>query len=242
MSSATANVFAALFFLALIHVAGSSFAKAEPLPALGADISQTTVSGLSSGAYMAGQFHIAYSNTVKGSAIIAGGPYSCARTPGSELNPFWFQHVLAWNLTRAWNSCMDDGWWFYSSVPSAYFLYDYATALSDDGKIDPIGNLADDKIYLFTSDEDETVHSGVVRTARDFYEEAGVPLNHIAFREHDAAAHAFLTTDNGLQCGKAGPPYINVPLLSSVLFGGAEDISSFIKTVSTFIPSDLAIF
>ena len=80
---------------------------ADPLPALGADLTQTTVSGLSSGAYMAGQFQIAYSQLVIGAGIVAGGPYACAETPGGELNPFWAV-VLAWNLTRAQDDCMDD--------------------------------------------------------------------------------------------------------------------------------------
>ena len=44
--------------------------KPVPLPALGADIAQTSVSGISSGAYMAGQFEIAHSKLVVGAAII----------------------------------------------------------------------------------------------------------------------------------------------------------------------------
>lgn len=38
-----------------------------------------SVSGLSSGAYMAMQFHLAHSERVIGSALIAGGPYFCAQ-------------------------------------------------------------------------------------------------------------------------------------------------------------------
>jgi hypothetical protein len=48
--------------------------KPVPLPALAADINQTSVSGISAGAYMAGQFEIAHSKIVVGAAIIAGGP------------------------------------------------------------------------------------------------------------------------------------------------------------------------
>lgn len=51
---------------------------ADPLPALNVDLLETSVSGLSSGAYMAGQFHVAYSGTVGGAGVIAGGPYDCA--------------------------------------------------------------------------------------------------------------------------------------------------------------------
>ena len=158
---------------------------------------------------MASQFHIAHSSIVKGSGIVAGGPYGCARTPGSQLNPFWFQQVLAWNLQRALTSCMDDGWWFYSTVPSPSYLLEYAFGLSSKGRIDPISNLTAEKVYLFTSSEDETVQSGVVEAAREFYRLAGIPDASIDFEESDKAAHAFITEDQGLACGTAGPPFLN---------------------------------
>ena len=46
--------------LALLLCGAARDLAAEPLPMLNVDLAQTTVSGLSSGAYMAGQFHIAY--------------------------------------------------------------------------------------------------------------------------------------------------------------------------------------
>ena len=52
---------------------------AEPLRAFNVDIKETSVSGLSSGGFMAVQFQIAFSSTVKGAGIVAGGPYFCAR-------------------------------------------------------------------------------------------------------------------------------------------------------------------
>jgi len=48
---------------------------ADPPPALGADPSRTSVSGLSSGAFMAVQYQVAFSGSVIGSGIVAGGPY-----------------------------------------------------------------------------------------------------------------------------------------------------------------------
>ena len=48
------------------------------LPALAVDLRELTVSGVSSGAYMAVQFQVAYSQLVRGAGIIAGGPYDCA--------------------------------------------------------------------------------------------------------------------------------------------------------------------
>lgn len=53
-------------------------AAIQDLPELNADITHTTVSGISSGAYMAVQMHFAYSQFIKGAGVFAGGPYLCA--------------------------------------------------------------------------------------------------------------------------------------------------------------------
>ena len=49
------------------------------LPALALAADGLTVSGLSSGGYMAGQFQVAFSGAVAGAAVLAGGPYGCSR-------------------------------------------------------------------------------------------------------------------------------------------------------------------
>ena len=46
----------------------------ERLPAIAADLSQTSTSGISSGGYMAVQLHVAYSSLVIGVGVLAGGP------------------------------------------------------------------------------------------------------------------------------------------------------------------------
>ena len=45
----------------------------ETLPRLGVTLSATSVSGLSSGAYMAGQIEVAHSKDIVGAGIVAGG-------------------------------------------------------------------------------------------------------------------------------------------------------------------------
>ena len=50
-----------------------------PLPALNIDTPETSVSGLSSGGFMAVQFQVSHSSIVKGAGIVAAGPYFCAR-------------------------------------------------------------------------------------------------------------------------------------------------------------------
>ena len=64
--------------LPLLVLSGVAFA-ADALPSFEVNAERTSVSGLSSGAYMAGQFHVAFSGTVIGAGIVAGGPYGAPR-------------------------------------------------------------------------------------------------------------------------------------------------------------------
>ncbi len=158
---------------------GASGVSDSGLPSLRANtaassapiLTRTTVSGLSSGAYMAGQFQIAYSRLVTGAGIVAGGPYGCAHTPGSELNPFWLV-VLSWNAYRAQNQCMEDGW-FFSNVPDPGAMAEYAERLAADGRIDPLEALHGDRLYIFSSRKDDTVERGVVEAAGRLLQERG---------------------------------------------------------------------
>ena len=73
------------FSLALAAYPVLAAGVAAPLPGLGADLSQVSVSGLSSGAFMAAQIATAYSATFKGVGVIAGGPYDALRPiPGNR--------------------------------------------------------------------------------------------------------------------------------------------------------------
>ena len=47
--------------------------------ALNLDPNEISVSGISSGGFMAHQFHVAHSRNLMGAGIIAGGPYNCAQ-------------------------------------------------------------------------------------------------------------------------------------------------------------------
>jgi hypothetical protein len=182
-------------------------ASSEPLPALGADEGRSSVSGLSSGAYMAGQFQIAYSSKVIGAGIVAGGPYGCANVPSTAFIPVW-PVALSLNLERALNRCMQDGGWF-SGVPGADELASQAKALADKGAIDPLSGVKRDRIYLFSGGGDDTVERAVVERAAELYAELGVPKASIVFAKNDKAAHAFVTDHGGVACGTGGGPFIN---------------------------------
>jgi poly(3-hydroxybutyrate) depolymerase len=182
-------------------------AAGETLPALKADLSRTSVSGLSSGAYMAGQFQVAYSGLVIGAGLVAGGPYGCANTPGGSWIPYW-PYVQGMNLSRAVSHCMDAGS-FFTGVPGAAELGRQAERLAESGRIDPLDGLKNDKVYIFSGANDGTVERPVVERAAELYRKLGLPEGNIAFVKHEKAAHAFVAEEGGLACGESGPPFIN---------------------------------
>src|SRR5947209_8007667 len=63
--------------LELVAATGSASA-AERLGSYPIDPAKVSISGISSGAFMANQFHIAHSKLIMGAGIIAGGLYGCA--------------------------------------------------------------------------------------------------------------------------------------------------------------------
>jgi poly(3-hydroxybutyrate) depolymerase len=195
--------FFALSALFLLGIAAAASAATEELPKLGVTLPATSVSGLSSGAYMAGQIEVAHSKDIVGAGIVAGGPFACAETASSQLFPYW--PIVLWqNATQAANACMKDAW----GAPDADKLAKRAKELAEDGKIDELSGLADDKVYLFSGNEDQTVVRSVVEAAKRFYAAAGVPEGSIALIEKEGG-HAFLTEKEGTACGLSQEPYVS---------------------------------
>jgi poly(3-hydroxybutyrate) depolymerase len=125
-------------------------AAGEHLPGFDADLSATSVSGISSGGYMAVQFHVAHSATVIGAGVLAAGPYYCAQ--GS-----------AW-IARY--NCMTPGVW--TPLPALALLETETDVLARSGQIDATGNLKRSRVWLFTGKRDETVRSVVVQALKRY--------------------------------------------------------------------------
>ena len=175
-------------FAALALLAATTGCTAAPLPQLVIDKSQTTVSGLSSGGYMAVQMHVAYSATfAKGAGIIAGGPYYCAE--GSIVN------ATGRCLTRS------------SPIPVAN-LVTTTRNWAQQGTIDAVANLSDSKVYLFSGALDSVVVPAVMNDLKTYYD-SFVPAANIVVRNDVAAEHAMVTDDYGNGCTYKGSPYIN---------------------------------
>lgn len=166
---------------------GASWAAVN-LPALKIDKTQTTVSGLSSGGFMAVQLHVAYSATfAKGAGVVAGGPFYCAE--GSVVN--------------ATGRCMASP----AGIPTST-LVSTTNSWAGQGSIDPVANLQNSKVYLFSGTLDSVVKPGVMDALRTYYN-SFVPASNVVYKKDIAAEHALVTDDYGNSCATKGTPYIN---------------------------------
>jgi predicted peptidase len=152
-------------------------------------ISDVTVSGLSAGAYMATQMHVAYSETISGAAVFAGGPYYCAEA----------------NMNKALTSCMTG----LPTLPDVDYSVSYTNTHSDKKDIDSVDNLKDDAVYLFSGKRDTTVNPNVMKALESYYVKVGVPAASIKTNFDMEAAHTFPTLDYGNECVVSKDPYIS---------------------------------
>lgn len=183
--------------LAFAAMSFSAAAADAPLPGLGADLEHTSVSGLSSGAFMAAQIATAYSSAIKGVGIIAGGPYDCASTY-PEQPP----------LQNAVSACMQPA--SAAVAADAAVSWRNAQRYAQEGLIDPVASLAQQRVYVFSGTSDQTVRTIVVDQVEKYYRLAGVAPAAIAYSKSIAAGHAILTDlpEDG-PCAATQAPYIN---------------------------------
>lgn len=157
------------------------------LPAVIANV--FTVGGISSGCFMSTQFHFAFSSIISGNACTAGGPYWCAQA----------------NLNIALNQCMKEP---YANFIDINYLESvvYSTELT--GFIDPVGHLANSRVWLLSATNDTVVATKVVESNAKLYERF-ISTKSIKLVTNIPGQHAQLTNVYGNQCNYLGSPYIN---------------------------------
>ena len=166
---------------------GSAGPRGDRLDALPIAAGSVTTSGISAGGYMAVQFHVAHSSLVNGVGVVAAGPYYCAEN----------------SLRHALGRCMQ------GDEPIAVDqLVGITSELALTDHIDPIANLASDRVWIFHGAADPVVAKPVVDALQAYYEllvdPRGVQRTDLA-----AAGHTFPTaTKNLLDCGTTDTPFI----------------------------------
>ncbi len=175
------------FLAATVFASVVTSANAAPLPQVNIDATQTTVSGASSGGYMAVQLHVAYSSRFKkGAAVISGGPYNCAQ--GSVISA----------LTR----CLGKG-----SIPVTDLIA-ITNQWAKDGAIDAISNLAASKVYLFSAANDSVVNEATTTSLQTYYQNF-LPTTNIVHKKDIPSEHGFVTDNYGASCLTKAAPFIN---------------------------------
>ncbi|HME10833.1 MAG TPA: PHB depolymerase family esterase [Bryobacteraceae bacterium] len=162
-------------------------------PALGsynAAPRETTVSGVSAGAFMAVQLATAFSSTIKGVGVIAGGPFGCA----------------SGSMITALSTCMAG-----SPPPNVDTLLAQAKKLADAQAIDPLPGLARQNVYVFHGYNDKVVDRAVTDAVVAFYRRSIGPgaEGKIFYQTAIGAGHSQVTVAYGGACNVTGGEFIN---------------------------------
>lgn len=149
------------------------------------NIGSVYASGVSSGGFMADQLHVAYSGTIKGLGVFAGGPYHCAQ--GS--------------LITAELACM-----YNIQSRQLSSLEQTARSRSSSGTIDNVAGLAGHPVYVFHGTADTTVNVASSNDLVQFYKDFGA---NVRYDNTTPAAHSWVSPLGPNACGTSYTPYIN---------------------------------
>lgn len=162
---------------------------AASLPRLNVDPARITVSGLSSGGFMANQLGWAYSSTFRGVGVFAAGPYMCA----GHSN---------------YTACM------YNATISASMLSTMQADIQNwsGTAIDDAAQVAGQSVYLFVGTSDTTVGPNPMTALATQYRNNGVPASRLSDVRRGGTAHTFPTdfdSSGNNACGSAVSPFIS---------------------------------
>jgi poly(3-hydroxybutyrate) depolymerase len=164
------NILVVLFIIGF-----SSTVQSVKLEKYNVDVSKVTVSGISSGAAMATNFHFIHSSEVSGAGIVAGVPFGCGIGVGAE------------------GVCMKT-----PSLVNINYLITQANGLASNGDIDPTSNIAGNKVFIFHGSKDTMVLPPSGPNVEQFYRNYGAQ---ISTDFSVAAEHGFPTNHHGAECG-----------------------------------------
>lgn len=172
--------------VALLLRPAPSGADEQRLPSYNADIAETSISGISSGAFMAVQFATAWSSIVVGVGAIAGGPFGCSGGSASA----------------ALSTCMGG-----QPSPDVATMISQADRWSASGAIDSLANIARQRVYLFNGYNDAVVTRPVSNALAAFYTHYK-PAS-LFYQTAIGAGHSQVTLEYGGGCADNGGEFIN---------------------------------
>ena len=174
------------FTLGCLAFALCSTTSAE-VPVLTLNLNQTTVSGLSSGGYMAAQFQLAHADWVKGAAIIAAGPLYCAQN----------------NLLTALEHCINK---ITSPIPLAEINKELKL-WSEQGLLASEAEIKQSRIWLLHGTADQKITKQVADALHQQYQE-WLPAAQLAYVQDKNFAHHMPTLSEGSPCDRSEAPFL----------------------------------
>jgi poly(3-hydroxybutyrate) depolymerase len=182
-----------------VIVAAAAQSQAQPSGRYNIQADSVSVSGISSGADLAHQLHVAHSSKIHGVGLLAASPYHCAKA----------------DVDRALQYCSRTGADFgqpYNGPPTSDYVESLVAdtgAAFNDGKVDDPAGVRTAKIYLFSGINDTTVPQSIVKAVELFYLKLGVDPNNIKTEYDVHAGHGMVTKSYGNGCSTSNSPYIN---------------------------------
>jgi len=182
---------------ALTH-ASPSIQEATPtaaLPELEIPSNQISISGLSSGAFLAVQLGIVYSSQIHGVGSFSGGIYNCAEN----------------KVDQAKDLCMKRP----KDIDVDHFVGSLV-GLASANDIDNVDNLAEQKIYIFHGQADTAVLPESSNKLNDFYTKLKATVK---IEKSIASGHGFPSVRGTVKCDLQYVPWMN-----KCNFDGAEEL------------------
>ena len=198
-----------VIFAMLVHVGlgATSASAADPvkLKSYNAAIGDSSISGISSGGFMAVQFGTAWSSVIQGVGIVAGGPYWCDLANSEDTLNAYIRP-----LDRALGACMKGP---LSDLDNNDFVAK-ADENAASGAIDAPDNLGRQRIYLFHGTNDAVVDKASTDATAAFYRhylgDAG--RSHLFYQTALGAGHSLVVQQEGQAdlsaCNANGSPFI----------------------------------
>ena len=169
-------------------LAGCAGESAPPLAAITLDPSRVAVAGVSSGAYMATQVHVALNARVHGAALVAGGPYGCAQG----------------QLETALGPCMTA----QPALPDTATLAALASQRASEGTIDPLSGFAGDRVLVMHGTGDLLVAPALAATNAALLRSLAGEAATVTLDDQRAFGHGWPTTDTGAPCDQPASPWL----------------------------------
>ena len=172
---------------------------ADKLGSYAIDQKAISASGISSGGFMAQQFHVAHSAEIMGAGIVAAGPYNCANS-----KPGWPA------ICAAMDVCSHTAASFvpFMGPPNPQRSIRATQDAARQHKIDPTSGLRHDKVFLFSGMKDSEVPQSVMTSLDEYYSHF-IQARNIVYVTDVPAEHAMITNDFGNACDALKTPFIN---------------------------------